>query len=614
MGAFLWKDLLARSDLAGLQKNQLGVIDENRWCLFCNVYSHRLLATGSDDDEYCNENDFHPAKIAIKLRDILYRLYWTEPLLFSSLERANANTGADLVAFRRASLMCATTKAWNALYERWCRKPFCAEDAWYFPRGGAVSVNGGNPSIIHNVASTSPAVVSMDDDGDDSDMDEDLPSTSSSNAIQQGKEEEMLAKSFRDPKMARLLTSVPQAVPFDERVAMFQSLIASDKSLHSSDSLELPSRNHIRIERADLYHQAYTKLNHLGSALRNKIQITFINHQGLEEAGIDGGGVFKEFMDDLVKEAFSPEMHYFSVAPGVETLKVNVYNKTMINRRQEILAEFEFLGRILGKACYESILIEPQFSIPFLKKLLGKQNSVFDLRAFDPEFYRHLTQLKKHPNIEDMGLTFEIHSCVDGRGNFLGQERSVELCPGGSSVQVTKDNCIHYVHLIAHHRLNAEGSLETQAFLKGFQDIIPAAWVRLFSAVELQKLLSGDSSVLGIDVKGLREVMVYSAGYHISQPIIGWFWEVLSEMNPSQQQKFLRFMTSCSRQPLLGFRALVPCPCIQQVPLTDENGVVKLPSSGTCMNLLKLPKYLSKEIMREKLIYAIENGTGFELS
>mmetsp|Transcript_5536 Transcript_5536/g.11532 ORF Transcript_5536/g.11532 Transcript_5536/m.11532 type:complete len:86 (-) Transcript_5536:425-682(-) len=85
-------------------------------------------------------------------------------------------------------------------------------------------------------------------------------------------------------------------------------------------------------------------------------------------------------------------------------------------------------------------------------------------------------------------------------------------------------------------------------------------------------------------------------------------------MNPSQQQKFLRFMTSCSRQPLLGFRALVPCPCIQQVPLTDENGVVKLPSSGTCMNLLKLPKYLSKEIMREKLIYAIENGTGFELS
>jgi len=32
------------------------------------------------------------------------------------------------------------------------------------------------------------------------------------------------------------------------------------------------------------------------------------------------------------------------------------------------------------------------------------------------------------------------------------------------------------------------------------------------------------------------------------------------------------------------------------------------------MNLLKLPKYKSKEMLREKLIYAIESGAGFELS
>lgn len=40
----------------------------------------------------------------------------------------------------------------------------------------------------------------------------------------------------------------------------------------------------------------------------------------------------------------------------------------------------------------------------------------------------------------------------------------------------------------------------------------------------------------------------------------------------------------------------------------------RLPTASTCMNLLKLPEYLDDEIMREKLLYAVESGAGFELS
>jgi HECT-domain (ubiquitin-transferase) len=32
------------------------------------------------------------------------------------------------------------------------------------------------------------------------------------------------------------------------------------------------------------------------------------------------------------------------------------------------------------------------------------------------------------------------------------------------------------------------------------------------------------------------------------------------------------------------------------------------------MNLLKLPNYFSKELMKRKLVTAIESGAGFELS
>ena len=39
-----------------------------------------------------------------------------------------------------------------------------------------------------------------------------------------------------------------------------------------------------------------------------------------------------------------------------------------------------------------------------------------------------------------------------------------------------------------------------------------------------------------------------------------------------------------------------------------------LPTASTCMNLLKLPNYPDKELMRRKLLAAIEAGAGFELS
>lgn len=39
---------------------------------------------------------------------------------------------------------------------------------------------------------------------------------------------------------------------------------------------------------------------------------------------------------------------------------------------EDYLFHFEFLGRVLAKAVFEDILVEPQFSPVFLNKLLGR--------------------------------------------------------------------------------------------------------------------------------------------------------------------------------------------------------------------------------------------------
>ncbi|OVA16714.1 HECT [Macleaya cordata] len=40
-----------------------------------------------------------------------------------------------------------------------------------------------------------------------------------------------------------------------------------------------------------------------------KIRVTFVNEFGVEEAGIDGGGIFKDFMENITRAAF--DVHDF---------------------------------------------------------------------------------------------------------------------------------------------------------------------------------------------------------------------------------------------------------------------------------------------------------------
>ena len=84
-------------------------------------------------------------------------------------------------------------------------------------------------------------------------------------------------------------------------------------------------------------------------------------------------------------------------------------------------------------------------------------------------------------------------------------------------------------------------------------------------------------------------------------------------MTPEQLAAFLRFATSCSRAPLLGFHYLSPKFCIQRVNADEREQ--NMPTAATCMNLLRLPRFTSKQRLQQKLLYAIENAAhGFGLT
>ena len=45
-----------------------------------------------------------------------------------------------------------------------------------------------------------------------------------------------------------------------------------------------------------------------------------------------------------------------------------------------------------------------------------------------------------------------------------------------------------------------------------------------------------------------------------------------------------------------------------------RNETQRLPTASTCFNLLKLPNFKSRAVLRERLLYAIRSASGFELS
>eukprot|EP00794_Sanderia_malayensis_P007848 gene7848-8697_t len=326
-----------------------------------------------------------------------------------------------------------------------------------------------------------------------------------------------------------------------------------------------------------------------------------INAQGLDEAGIDGGGIFREFMNQLLRIGFDPSYGFFK-ANSEQLLYPNSQADKIIPDCQK---HFHFLGRMLGKAIYENMMVEMPFAPFFLCKLLNRHSADVDihhLESLDPDLYRNLLSLKNYDgDFDDIALNFTV---MNGE---LGGVEVVDLKPGGADIHVTSSNRIEYIHLMANYRLNKQIRSQCNAFRAGLSDVINIEWLQMFDHRELQVLISGAS--VPVDLEDLQANTNYSGEYSEDHEYIQELWEILHEFNDKQKRQFLKFVTSCSRPPLLGFKELYPKMCIHYGGSED-----RLPSASTCMNILKLPQYESREILKTRLLYAIESEAGFELS
>lgn len=565
--------------------------------VFNVVFSHTLL--GLDDETFYNRSWPLPvsevADVVAFLNQFLCESIWNNGSNGSNVGSSSA-APSSVPNERELTLFAAVTtsvKLFNQLYDRDCRRPFAPEGAWLWPSMPAIKETVDFAAMSEDSTTHGAAALFLLLKG--------LASSS--------------ASSSSHSRMALVLATIPQVLSFNDRVQLFQKLLDEDKLSLSNVRDEFSRALKVRVKRDTIVDDSYEFFREVcGSAstatpLKSRIKVTFVNEQGLEEAGIDGGGVFKEFVDQLTKHAFSPEYGFFLATDDEQQLLYPnpAVESFVVDSRREVIDRFRFLGRVLAKAVYENILVEPQFAAFFLNKLLGKFNYIDDLQSLDPALYRSLMSLKHiddERELADLALTFSVTE------RAFGRVVTRDLVPNGADIPVTNANKIRYMHVLANYKLNVQSSVESAAFLRGFRDLIPAPWIQMFSPAELQMLIGG--SATKIDVDDWERHTMYGGGYHPSQPTIQWFWSLVrDEFTPADRAALLKFITSCSRQPLLGFGQLAPQICIHQVRVDDDD---RLPSSATCMNLLKLPTYSSKDAMRRKLLYAIRANAGFDLS
>jgi len=125
----------------------------------------------------------------------------------------------------------------------------------------------------------------------------------------------------------------------------------------------------------------------------------------------------------------------------------------------------------------------------------------------------------------------------------------------------------------------------------------------LFDAEELETLICGQRELNFVE---LRENCIYANGFTPTCQTMNWLWEiVLNEWDDASRRKWLAFATGSDRAPVAGLKSL------KFYIIMDGEDDARLPTSHTCFNQLLIPKYSTKEILKERLQTALENSTGF---
>jgi len=273
----------------------------------------------------------------------------------------------------------------------------------------------------------------------------------------------------------------------------------------------------------------------------------------------------------------------------------------------ELLRWFEFLGHLAAIALLEKeTVLSLNLCSVIWKQLVQQPADASDLAGFDEAVCQSLQKIE---HIEDEGVDEDLFADLifEAFTAQLSNGHEVEVCEGGSAIDVTWHNRRRYCELVQRTRLR-EGRAQVHAMLRGVAAMLPVRLLPLFSHAELELMVCGTPD---IDIDVLRRHTRYGVSVNPQDAHILMLWKVLEAFTPEQRSKFLSFIWARERLPQteeewgdqsMKIHTLEASPADQHMPVTH-----------TCFFSMEWPRYTSFEIAKSKLLYAIVNCTDMDM-
>lgn len=380
--------------------------------------------------------------------------------------------------------------------------------------------------------------------------------------------------------------------------AFFRALFAGAQSPHLT----------LRVRRDNLIMDSLVQLQSKAPYdLKKQLKVTFA-----DEEAVDEGGVQKEFFQLAMRDLFDLKYGMFCSYPSSSSSSNNsdVSNvhyfswfPFVIETEQELLQEYELVGKLFGIAIYNSIILDVSFPQCIYRKLLGQSVGLEDLKEFDPIMYRSLIQVMNCTEEEFDSFSIDNFTCL--LESIDGYKHLVELKYQGSKIPVSWSDRQEWIALYVDVLLNKSVANQFNAFKRGFDAACSnSSLYTLFRAEEVEELVCGSRQ---LDFEQLEQAAYYENGYHAEHDFIQWFWAIIHEFNDEEKRKFLSFTTGSDRAPVGGLGKL------HFIISRNGSDSDRLPTAHTCFNVLLLSEYSSKDKLKEMLRIAIENCEGFGL-
>jgi hypothetical protein len=345
--------------------------------------------------------------------------------------------------------------------------------------------------------------------------------------------------------------------------------------------------------------------NNENRQFRNSERIFVVEYRG--EGAIDAGGPYNEVMTNICEELQSKFLRLLVSVPN-QTHNVGEHRDCwIVNPSANTSTDqdlFLFLGKIMGVAIRTQNNLNLTLPPLFWKRLMLEPVTLADLKGVDECCYQMLDILR---NLEAQGITEDTFSYAFENETFTTQDSSgniVELKENGKEIPVVFGNAKEYANLIEKFRLS-EGEFIYTLLRKGMSAVVPIDLLNMFSWKQVETLVCGAAD---IDVEILKNNTDYDS-CSTSDRHIQFFWEILKDFTPRERTLFLKFVWGRSKLPAgTDFRHM-------KITRYNPSGPVDnyLPVSHTCFFTIDLPAYTSKDVMREKLLYAITHCQAIDL-